>query len=102
MRNKNKILFHAPTSKRINRNELPSAAVYYSNEFPEMKITSSQWVKVCCCFHTDSNPSLSINILSGGFYCFSCGAKGGDVISFVMQRYQLTFKKACQQLGVCL
>src|SRR5690348_2828361 len=99
MKRKHEFLFNAPTLKRINRSLLPTAATYYSKQFPGIKL-KSQWVKVFCCFHSDSNPSLSINLISGGFNCFACGAKGGDVISFVMQRYHLTFKEACLQLGV--
>ena len=32
--------------------------------------------KISCIFHTDSNPSLSVNAYKGLYYCFSCGAKG--------------------------
>lgn len=96
-----KTLFGAPTLKRIDRNLLPTAVAYYSNEFPDIK-RKSEWVKVRCCFHADSKPSLSINLISGGFNCFACGAKGSDVISFAMLRYQLTFKEACQHLGALL
>ena len=101
MKNKYNFLFNASTLKRIDRNFLPNAALFYSNEFPGIKI-NSQWTKVRCCFHADSKPSLSINLITGGFNCFSCGAKGGDVIAFVMQRYNFPFKVACQQLGVRL
>lgn len=101
MRRKKTFLFNVPPSKRINRSALPNPAIFYSKEFPGIKI-KSEWTKVRCCFHADSNPSLSINLISGGFNCFACGTKGGDVISFVMQRYQFTFKQACKQLGVLL
>lgn len=38
----------------------------------------------------------------GHFCCFSCGAKGGDVLAFVMQRDGLDFKRAAQSLGAWL
>lgn len=101
MRYKDNTLFNAPTLKRNYRSLLPKATTFYSKEFPQIKM-KSQWVKVHCCFHSDLNPSLSINLISGGFNCFACGTKGGDLLSFVMQRYQLTFKEACQQFGVYL
>jgi DNA primase len=33
-------------------------------------------LKIRCCFHSDSTPSLSINIEKGLFNCFGCGEKG--------------------------
>ena len=98
MRNKNNILFDVAASKRIKVLSHDVLA-FYSKEFPEIKI-KSQWEKVRCCFHVDSNPSLSINLISGGFHCFACGAKGGDIISFIMKRYHMTFKETCRYLGV--
>lgn len=49
--------------------------------------------KALCCFHNDKNPSLSFYNKDGvwKYHCFSCGAgSGGDVISFVQERYSLT------------
>lgn len=44
--------------------------------FPKSTITGTDQVLVCCPFHDDSTPSLSVNIASGVFNCFACGAKG--------------------------
>jgi hypothetical protein len=89
---------HYLKDKKFNYFLLPTPKQYYETVFSNLKI-KSEWTNVRCCFHHDSNPSLSINLISGGFHCFSCGASGGDVISFAMQRYHLTFKEACKQLG---
>ena len=32
--------------------------------------------KIICPFHGDMNPSMSVNLEDGFFYCFGCGAKG--------------------------
>ena len=33
---------------------------------------------VCCCpFHEERNPSFSLNMEKGVYYCFGCGASGG-------------------------
>lgn len=51
-----------------------------------------------CPFHDDRRPgSFKVNLESGGFVCFSCGAKGGDIIAFLILRDSLTFPEA---LGV--
>jgi hypothetical protein len=85
--------------RQLNRELLPAPAKYYTGEFPNLKI-KSEWVKVRCCFHSpDLTPSLSINMVNGHFRCFSCGAKGGDIISFHMQRYELNFIEAVTFLG---
>jgi hypothetical protein len=89
---------HYFKNKKFNPSLLPKPQQYYATVFSNLKI-KSDWINVRCCFHDDSNPSLSINLISGGFHCFACGICGCDVISFVMQRYHLTFKEACKQLG---
>ena len=51
-----------------------------------------------CPFHSDSNPSLSLNLSSGAFNCFSCGAKGGPVDLF-MQVWGLSFLETLKRLA---
>lgn len=62
---------------------------------------SGQWATAGLCpFHDDSKAgSFKINLTSGAFKCWSCGASGGDVIAFVMQKYNLCFREALDQLG---
>jgi hypothetical protein len=78
--------------KIINRDALPVPLNYYHTHFSNLpQHIDREWSSVLCCFHDDKNPSLSINLRSGGFYCFGCGAKGGDVIAFHMLRYGMPF-----------
>jgi len=84
------------TRRQFDRSKLPKPENYYAQQFPELKNKSvkSAWVNVHCCFHDDSQPSLGINLISGGFHCFACGAKGGDVLAFQRMRYRLSFVRA--------
>lgn len=53
-----------------------------------------------CPFHDDKKTgSFVVNKHTGGFHCFSCGAKGGDIFDFYMQLERLNFKAALTQLG---
>ena len=53
-----------------------------------------------CPFHDDRKPnSFYVNIYTGAFKCFSCGNSGGDILSFVQLRYDLSFREALQKLA---
>jgi hypothetical protein len=82
----------------FKRNNLPSPLSYYKNQFSEMP-RNKTWVNVQCCFHDDNTPSLSLNLESGGFFCHSCGEKGGNVLDFHIKKYNLGFKDAAKGLG---
>jgi len=84
--------------RKFERSLFPTPASYYSKQFQKLKI-KSEWVKVNCCFHNDSVPSLSINMVNGHFHCFGCGTKGGDVLSFHRLRYGLSFIEAVNHFG---
>lgn len=89
---------HANFTHKFDRGLLPDPASYYSQQFPNLRV-NSEWTKVICPFHDDHEPSLSINTVFGGFRCWACGAKGGDVLAFQMQKYNQTFKEAAIALG---
>lgn len=44
--------------------------------FPNMQATGQDQALVCCPFHPDEHPSLSVKLSGGIFNCFTCGAKG--------------------------
>ena len=52
-----------------------------------------------CPFHTERTPSLRVHVETGAFRCMACGAHGGDLIAFHMQRRNVDFKTACIALG---
>jgi hypothetical protein len=41
-----------------------------------------------------------VHLDTGGFNCFGCGAKGGDVLAFVMLRDHLSFPAALRHFGI--
>ena len=89
------------TGKRfaINRSLLPTPTEYYRDQCNMKLIGTTEWKTALCPFHDDSQPSLRINIKSGGYKCMVCEAKGGDVLAFHMQRHSLSFIAACKALG---
>lgn len=50
---------------------------------------------LCCPFHNDKTPSLSVSDKKGLAYCFGCGWKG-DQITFVQHFKNLLFKEAVE------
>lgn len=82
----------------FSKASLPTTAVYFTQQ--GLKLTGGgEWKNVICPFHEDSKPSLRIRIETGAFRCMVCGAHGGDVLAFHMQRYGLSFKAAAMALG---
>ena len=61
---------------------------------------SGKWAEAGLCpFHHDQRAgSFYFNIETGAYTCFSCGKKGGDIISFTQNKYDLTFKEALSKL----
>lgn len=53
-----------------------------------------------CCFHDDQHAgSFRVNLDTGAFVCFACGAKGADIIAFTQLRDGLSFPDALAKLG---
>lgn len=53
---------------------------------------------ICCPFHHEKTPSLKLYPGDRGWHCFGCG-KGGDVIRFVMELFDITFPQAVVRLS---
>ena len=51
-----------------------------------------------CPFHSEKDPSFSIDTVKKVYFCFSCGAKG-NVINFVMEKEGLDFPDAIQAMA---
>lgn len=70
---------------------------FYSGYFPKYKkLNGSEW-KVCCPFHDDKNPSMTVNVANGKYNCFGCDAQG-DFIKFYQKKHGVDFKKAVDEL----
>jgi DNA primase catalytic core len=51
-----------------------------------------------CPFHNEKTPSFVVSPAKGICHCFSCG-KGGNVITYLMEKNGLTFPEAVRELG---
>jgi CHC2 zinc finger len=58
-----------------------------------------EWCSILCGFHDDTRPSMRVNMRSGGWVCMGCGAHGGDVLAYHMQRTGRDFIEAARDLG---
>ena len=79
-----------------------SPADFYSHELPDMRQTNrAGWANAgLCVFHNDTRPnSFFVNLHTGAYHCFSCEARGGDILAFLMERDGLTFPEAINQLS---
>lgn len=54
-----------------------------------------------CPLHADTAPSFTVYLDTDSFYCFGCGA-GGDVVTFLSQLHQLSFRAAVRHLDAAL
>jgi len=83
---------------------LPAPRNFYEREFGRLSRPSRGWASCKCPFHESGggrrkrSRSFAVNLGTGAFNCFHCGAKG-DLIKFVMLRDGLDFKAAAQVLG---
>lgn len=62
-----------------------------------LKRVGNRYVGLCP-FHREKTPSFHVDVSGGFFYCFGCGA-GGDVITFAMRHWNLTFPEAIKYLA---
>jgi len=73
---------------------------FYCNELGGLARCGENWfrVKGLCPFHNDKyGSSLHVNITTGKYHCFSCGSKG-NIIKFIMNKYNLKFSQAVKKL----
>src|ERR1035437_1167911 len=85
---------------RFDRALLPPAKTFYEQETG--KLSRPDHKGNClgnCPFHeSKSRKSFSVNLNTGLWFCHG-GCGGGDMISFVMRREEVDFKRAAQSLG---
>jgi hypothetical protein len=93
------------TAPRPDAHQLKVAidpGAFYRTELPDMPAPKrGGWVSGGLCpFHHDQHEgSFRVHLESGAFCCFSCGTKGHDVISFLMERDGLSFPETLKRLA---
>jgi len=71
----------------------------YRSEIKKFKVSKNNGQAMGLCpFHEDSNPSLSVNLTNGVFYCHGCGAKG-SVFDFFMKKNNTDFRTSLSELA---
>jgi uncharacterized protein (DUF927 family) len=70
---------------------------FYQKHIPEFNANGRKEILCRCPFHEDSNPSLSVNVESGLFNCFS-GCGGGNPIQFIQKLYNIPFNEAVERI----
>jgi DNA primase len=71
---------------------------FFRREIGELPRPRGDEIVVSCPFHEDTNPSFSVNLKTGLFKCFGCGAQG-DVFAFYQKRHGCDFKEALASLS---
>ena len=72
---------------------------FYSRFLPDIQKAGSQEFKAVCCFHDETDPSLSINNTSGLWQCFGC-KKSGDAFTFYgLLKSISSFPEILQSIG---
>lgn len=71
--------------------------VDFISEYVVLKKTGQNYVGLCP-FHLEKTPSFTVSPGKQIFYCFGCGA-GGNVITFLMKKDNLSFPEAVEVLA---
>lgn len=76
---------------------LPDAETYFRNAGLPL-VGHGKQRQGPCPIHGGSD-SLGVNVETGCWFCFSCGAKGGDMLDFHRKVHGLGFVEAARELG---
>ena len=82
----------------FKRELLPRPIDYFARFFEKLS-PNRKFSSVKCPFHGDCNPSLSLNLVTGSFKCFGCGANGNDIVDFHRLKYGTGFVETVRELG---
>ena len=85
----------------FQKSALPVPRAFYERQLGRLSRADRKGhARANCPFHkSKSRTTFSVNLRTGAFNCFSCGARGGDVIDFVRLRDGMSFKEAALSLG---
>ncbi|MEE8584344.1 MAG: CHC2 zinc finger domain-containing protein [Acidobacteriota bacterium] len=71
---------------------------FYGQYTQLRKLPGKSECKGLCPLHEEKTPSFFVNIETGSFKCFGCGAGGGPV-QFEAKRLRISDKEACKYLA---
>ncbi|OLB24858.1 MAG: hypothetical protein AUH15_00010 [Acidobacteriales bacterium 13_2_20CM_55_8] len=89
------------TANAFRKELVPCAWGFYQKQVGRLSRPNGKgWAMGRCPFHdSKSGKSFAMHLQTGGFFCHGCQRKGGDVVSFIMQRDRIDFRSACKLLG---
>jgi putative DNA primase/helicase len=71
---------------------------FYKNLVPSLEDNGKPEALGLCPIHGDTHPSLSVNLKTGLFHCFSCDFKG-DIFTFYQKVKDVDFPTALNEIG---
>jgi len=74
-----------------------ASIVEIASQYTTLKKRGKKWVGLCP-FHSEKDPSFTVDEEKQLFHCFGCGI-GGDLFSLVMEKENLTFPEAIRFLA---
>jgi DNA primase len=74
-----------------------SSIVEIAGQYTALRKRGRKWVGLCP-FHSEKDPSFTVDEEKQLYHCFGCGA-GGDVFSLVMEKENLNFPEALRYLA---
>jgi hypothetical protein len=83
----------------FNRALLPDPVSYFQSHGHTLFKKATKGFRTDCTIHGGKSPNLSVHRETGAFFCFSCGAKGGNVLDYEMQATGCDFVTAARALG---
>lgn len=82
----------------LRRDLLPDPVSYYESRGLTILKGRGTWRAANCPFCA-STDNFNIDTSTGGFHCWSCPARGGDVLAFEMAHAGMDFITAAKALG---
>jgi hypothetical protein len=82
---------------KLHRDRLPDPITYFDGQGIQLT-GNGPWRTGACRFHGGSD-SLRVQVRSGAWCCMACHVKGGDVLSYEIQRHGRGFIEAARSLG---
>src|SRR3990172_7802144 len=71
---------------------------FYQKFIPSLNVNGKLEALGLCPEHGDTHPSLSVNLETGFFHCFSCDFKG-DIFTFYQRVKKVDFPTALKEIG---
>lgn len=89
-------MFRLNSSAEINIDQLVDYITEYSRAIKKPKLSGNNLIGLCP-FHNDTNSSFSVDLATGKYDCFACGASG-NYIGFVARQNEISTKEAYKKI----